>query len=152
LRCEPWGLARQIFARHQLEIRQFADRVEMRYGEWDARRTVYLGARSRSAETAPTPLGHFVGRYENGALIVETTGISPNITRWLSKHSDQLRIVERYTRSGDRLDLVATMQDPWSLKEPLVLKKPWAFAPDEQIFAYENCEPPSEFRRDEARR
>src|SRR5215471_14128683 len=37
LRCEPYGLARQVIARHQLQIRQVGkDRIEMRYGEWDA--------------------------------------------------------------------------------------------------------------------
>ena len=41
LRCEPYGLARQITARHQLEIRQRGnDRIELRYGDWDARRTI----------------------------------------------------------------------------------------------------------------
>jgi len=47
LRCEPWGFARQIFAPHQMEIQQYDDRIEMRYGEWDARRTVYLDGRQR---------------------------------------------------------------------------------------------------------
>src|SRR5438445_9812715 len=46
LRCEPWGVARQIAARHQLRIRQQGrDRLELRYGEWDAYRTVYLAGR-----------------------------------------------------------------------------------------------------------
>src|SRR5262252_2829980 len=38
LRCEPYGFARQFIARHQLEIREVGkDRLQMRYGEWDAR-------------------------------------------------------------------------------------------------------------------
>src|SRR5436853_1067960 len=50
LRCEPYGFARQFIARHQLEIRQADnDRLEMRYGEWDARRTVYMDGRTRPA-------------------------------------------------------------------------------------------------------
>ena len=64
LRCEPWGLARQIFARHQLEIRKRGnDRIELRYGEWDARRTVYLDGRPRPAGQAPSVMGHSVGRW-----------------------------------------------------------------------------------------
>src|SRR6187549_3223662 len=43
LECEPWGLARQMFAPHQIEIRRRAnDRVELHYGEWDAHRIVYM--------------------------------------------------------------------------------------------------------------
>jgi hypothetical protein len=39
------------------------------------------------------------------------------------------------------------MQDPWGLTEPLRLKKVWSWAPDQEIFPYENCEPPTEFTR-----
>jgi hypothetical protein len=68
LRCEPWGLARNVVARHQLEIRQRGnDRLEMRYGEWDARRTVYLDNRPRPANQPPTPMGHSTARYERDA-------------------------------------------------------------------------------------
>src|SRR5262245_1224930 len=43
LRCEPYGFARQIVARHQLQIREAGkDRLEFRYGEWDARRMIYM--------------------------------------------------------------------------------------------------------------
>ena len=39
LKCEPWGLARQMFAPHQIQIRPLGpDRMELHYGEWDARR------------------------------------------------------------------------------------------------------------------
>src|SRR5262245_1572214 len=111
LRCEPWGLARQMLAPHQLEIRQVANnRVELRYGEWAARRTIYLDGRKRSANQAPSRLGHSVGRWEGQTLVIETSGIAKNIAGWsdftaLNEHSDQLKIIERYTRSkeGDTL-------------------------------------------------
>jgi hypothetical protein len=153
LRCEPWGAARQIFAPHQLELRQHDDRVELRYGEWDARRTVHLDGRVRPAGDQDTLLGFSVGRYEGDTLVVETAGVRENQTAWRSKHSEELRIVERYRRSdsGDRLEMVVTMEDPWSTKEPLVLRRDWGYAPDERILPYENCEPPTEFRRQERR-
>jgi len=149
LRCEPWGLARQMFAPHQLEVRQGGkDRIELRYGEWDARRTVYLDGRKRPANQSPSRLGYSVGRWEGETLVVETSGIAKNITAW-AEHSDQLRVVERYTRSkdGNTLLLTATMEDPWSLREPLVIKKIWQWAPREHITPYENCERPTEFSR-----
>ena len=155
LRCEPWGLARQMFAPHQIEIRQRGnDRIELRYGEWDARRTVYLDGRARPANQAPSVMGHSVGRWDGEALVVETSGIAANIAAWpdfeaLVEHSDQLRVVERYARSkdGDTLLLTSTIEDPWSLREPLVIKKIWRWAPDQQITPYEDCERPTEFRR-----
>ena len=124
LRCEPWGVARQIFAPHQLEVRQYDDRIEMRYAEWDGRRTVYTDGRTRPADQPASPMGYSVGRYDGTTLVVETFGVKANLAgifpAWFT-HSDQLKIVERYTRGGDRnrLELTATMEDPGSLRQPL---------------------------------
>jgi len=149
LYCEPWGFTRQIFAPHQLEIRQEVDRVEMRYGEWDARRTIYLDGRRPAADQPPTLLGHSVGRYEGDTLVIETSAVRAGITAWDAESSDQTRAVERYSRSadGERLLLSVTMEDPWSLAEPVVVKKVWSRAPDQQIFPYEDYERPTEFTR-----
>jgi hypothetical protein len=155
LRCEPWGLARQMFAQHQLEIRQRgSDRLELRYGEWDARRTVYMDGRKRPANQAPSPMGYSVGRWDGDTLVVETSGVAANIARWLdgsasAQHSDQLTVVERYKRSDDgkTLLLTATMDDPWSLREPLVIKKIWRWAPEQKITPYKDCQRPAEFKR-----
>ena len=154
LRCEPWGLARQMFAPHQLEIRRRGtDRIEMRYGEWDARRTIYMqGARRPSLP--PTRMGHSTGRWEGNTLVIESSGIASNIAPWpqflafSSTHSDQLHVIERYSRTNDgKLLLTATVEDPWALKEPLVLKKVWRWAPGSRIDAYESCRPPTEFSK-----
>jgi hypothetical protein len=150
LRCEPWGLARQLFARHQLEIRQRGnDRIELRYGEWDARRTVHVNGPARPANPAPSAMGYSVGRWDGETLVIETSAIGANITSWQSEHSDKLRVVERYTRSKDQdtLLLTATIEDPATLQEPVVIKKIWRWAPGHQITPYVNCERPTEFKR-----
>ena len=150
LRCEPWGLAKQMFAPHQLEIRRRgSDRIELHYGEWDARRTVYMDGRKRPANSPPSRLGFSVGRWEGETLVVETSGVAKNQTGWRSEHSDQLRVVERFARSakGDTLLLTATIADPWGLKEPVVIKKIWAWAPKSEIAPYKNCEPVTAVKR-----
>src|SRR5215475_12104718 len=153
LRCEPWGLARQMFAPHQFELRQQGkDRVELRYGEWAARRTVYTDGRKIPANLKPSRMGYSVGRWDGEILVIETVGVASNIAEWpfaadaATQHSDQLRTVERYTRSADgkNLMLTATLEDPWSLKEPVVLKKIWNWAPDQKIAPYDSCERPAE--------
>jgi hypothetical protein len=55
LKCEPWGFARQIFAPHQMDIRQYDDRIEIRYGEWDGRRAFYMDGRTRPPTQAASP-------------------------------------------------------------------------------------------------
>jgi len=144
LQCEPWGLARQMFAPHQIEIRRRgSDRIELHYGEWDARRVVYMDGRARPAGP-PTRLGFSVGRWEGGTLVVVTSGVAASQTIWWSKHSERLRVVERFTRSADgaTLNLVATLEDPWSLREPLTIKRNWRWAPTSEIAPYVDCEPP----------
>lgn len=150
LRCEPWSVTGQIVAPHHIEVRQFADRVELRYAEWDARRTVWLDGRTRPRNAPATNLGFSLGHYEGDTLVVETTGIAGNRARWRALHSDQLQIVERFRRSGERLELIATLTDPWSLKDPVVMRRIWAWAPQETIAPYEDCELPTEFRRQES--
>ena len=149
LRCEPYGLVRQMRARHQLEVSQRGDdRIELRYGEWDVRRTVYLDGRERPADQAPSLLGHSVGRWDGDALVIETSGIRANSTTWWSEHSDQLRVVEHYTRETDgTLLLTAMLEDPWSLREPVVIKRIWRWAPEIEIAPYEDCQIPTEFKR-----
>ncbi len=143
-------MARQIFSRHQLEIRQRGnDRIELRYGEWDAKRTVYLDGRARPANQTPSVMGFSVGHWEGEALVIETTGIRANLTSWRSEHGDRLRVIERYTRSKDAgtLELTATMEDPSRLREALVIKKSWRWAPEQKITPYENCERPTEVKK-----
>ena len=145
-------MARQIFAPHQLEIRQFDDRIEMRYAEWDGRRTVHMDGRPRPAEQPASTMGYSVGRYEGDTLVIETSGIAANLTgifpAWF-RHSDALTIVERYTRDADRnrLEFTATLTDPVSMRQPLQFRKAWGWAPDEQIFPYTDCQPPTEFKK-----
>src|SRR5215467_4400615 len=105
-RCEPWGVARQMFARHQLEIRQRGnDTLEFRYGEWDQRRTIHMNSDKIPANQQPSRLGYSVGHWDSNTLTIETSHITENLAVWtdgsLVRHSDQLRIVERYSRSDD---------------------------------------------------
>jgi len=144
LHCEPWGFTRQTFAPHQLEIKQYPDRVELHYGEWDAHRTVHLGEPAPPADRAHVPMGYSVGHYEGDTLVVETTLITANFgppRLWEGLVSDQLTAVERYRRpTPERLELTATLTDPSTFREPLELKKVWRYAPEQEIAPYD-CEP-----------
>src|SRR5262245_58698696 len=144
LRCEPWGVARQMFAPHQIEIRRLGeDRIQLRYGEWDARRTVYMDGSQTPQHDPSSAMGFSVGRWEGEVLVVETSAIQTNLTPWRFAHSDQLRVVERFAKGddGDTLWLTATLTDPGSLRESLVIKKVWKWAPESQITPYEDCVP-----------
>jgi hypothetical protein len=156
-RCEPWGVARQMFAPHQFEIRQRGrDILEFHYGEWDSHRTIYMSSDKGLVNSQPSRMGYSVGHWEGETLVVETSNIVPNIAMWTdlehqARHSDQLRILERYSRSDDGkvLQLTATLEDPGSLREPVVLKKMWRWAPESHIARYKDCQIPTNLLKKE---
>jgi hypothetical protein len=122
-REEHDGLVHQIRAPLPLVIEQHDDRVLLRYEYWNAVRTVALDA-SGSPPGPPSRLGHSTGRYENGSLVIETTGILPNLVGLPGgaiRHSPKARAVERYSRSADgqRLDIEWSIEDPENFTAPL---------------------------------
>ena len=143
--CAPWGFTRQILSPHALEITQHDDRVTLYYSEWTARRTIYLDGRSPPVARAPSLLGFSVGHYDGDTLVVETTGISANHSNAGFAHSDQLTATERYTRTQEgRLDVEVLLRDPSTFREPLLMARGWTWAPNEEIYPYEDCAPPAE--------
>ena len=72
---------------------------------------------------AATYLGYTVGRWEGDTLVLDS--ISFVDTTWLGRggffHSDQMRVIERFSRQGDALLYDVTVEDPEVLVEPWVL-------------------------------
>jgi hypothetical protein len=77
----------------------------------------------KSAELDITYLGDTVGRWEGDRLVLDSVAFTD--TTWLGRggffHSDQLHVVERFTRQGDALLYDVTVEDPEVLAEPWVL-------------------------------
>jgi len=70
-----------------------------------------------------TYLGYGVGRWEGDTLVVDS--VMFNDFTWLGRggffHSDQMRVIERFTRQGDALLYDVTVEDPEVLVEPYVI-------------------------------
>ena len=75
----------------------------------------------RAIET--TYMGYSVGNWEGDTLVIDS--ISFVDTTWLGRgglfHSDNMHIVERFTRQGDVLLYDVTVEDPDTLVEPYVI-------------------------------
>jgi hypothetical protein len=71
-----------------------------------------------------TPNGYSVGRWEGDTLVIESVGFD-DVT-WLNwtgyLHSNEMKVTERVTRSGDTLQWVATVEDD-------MLQEPWTMDP-----------------------
>jgi len=92
------------------------------YGEY---RIIPTDGRKHDPQKAieATYLGYTVGRWEGDTLLLDS--ISFVDSTWLGRggffHSDQMHVVERFTRQGDVILYDVTVEDPEVLVEPWVL-------------------------------
>jgi hypothetical protein len=92
------------------------------YGEY---RVIPTDGRKHDPKKAieTTYMGYTVGRWEGDTLVLDS--ISFVDTTWLGRggylHSDQMHVVERFTRQGDAILYDVTVEDPEVLAEPWVL-------------------------------
>jgi hypothetical protein len=126
--CQPLGVPRQGPPRR---IYQSENDVTFIYQGGDAGggygeyRIIPTDGRKRdaNAEFDITYLGNSVGHWEGDTLVIDS--ISFTDTTWLGRgglfHSDQMHVVERFTRQGDALIYDVTVEDPEVLTEPWVL-------------------------------
>lgn len=79
-------------------------------------RRFYMDGRGHpdSARLAPSMYGHSVGRYEGGALIVETVGLSEGAVQGGGRRRPETRLIERFELApdGKRLTIIYTWDDP----------------------------------------
>jgi hypothetical protein len=70
-----------------------------------------------------TYMGYTVGRWEGDTLILDSIGFSDET--WLGRggffHSDQMRVIEKFTRTGNQMLYEVTVEDPEVLVEPWVM-------------------------------
>jgi hypothetical protein len=133
LNCQPYGFVREVTNPLPMQISRDGDHLLVRYEEWSLHRPIYLDGRPHPTYATPSLLGHSVGRVENGALIVETARVTPDLVSDGSRagHSGELTAVERYTVRDNprRLELTLTLTDPVTLTKPLVVTKTWLYTP-----------------------
>ena len=129
---------------YMMEVVQWPDRVLFRYEKDDVLRTVWLDGRQPTVHDYGIQ-GFSVGRYEDGALLVETTHFVFDVSGFDDYNgipSSQLkRVTERYWREGEALKVTVTVEDPLFLREPASYTTQWLPAPDGyRLQAYE-CDP-----------
>ena len=70
-----------------------------------------------------TYMGYTVGRWEGDTLVLDSIGFSDET--WLGRggwfHSDQMRVIEKFTRTGNQMLYEVTVEDPVVLVEPWVM-------------------------------
>jgi hypothetical protein len=119
-------------------------------------RTVHMDGRGHPREGERTNQGHSIGRWEDGALVVDTTlfaehrlgnsqglSIASRLANTQGLPSGpRKRVVERYqlSQDGTRLLINFVLEDPDYLAEPLTISTEWDFAPTLQPLRF-GCDP-----------
>ena len=149
LRCVAPGLPRIFGAPYHADIVDAGDHYLMVYIEHNTPRRIWMDGRSAPADTPSTPMGFSVGRWENDALVVETTHLSSS---WLDgsglpMSGEGTRIVERYVPGDDGLtiDRTMTIYDPY-YSEPLVRQRYSARDDGIDLTEQAPCDPDSYYR------
>jgi hypothetical protein len=127
--CQPLGIPRQGPPRR---IFQSANDVTFVYGEYadggggyGEYRIIPTDGRKHDPNEAQTTkyMGYTVGHWEGDTLVLDS--ISFNDQTWLARggffHSDQMHVVEKFTRKGNEIRYEVTVEDPEVLVEPWVM-------------------------------
>jgi hypothetical protein len=144
--CQPSSSPALQYDPYFMEVIQWPDRVLLRYEKDDQLRTVWLDGRKPSAVDYGLQ-GFSVGKYEKGALMVETTHFVFDITGFDDYNgipsSTQKRVLERYWREGEELRATVTVEDPMFLRKPTSYTTRWLPAPKGYKLLAWDCDPES---------
>lgn len=139
--CIPAGMPEAMLMPFPIEFVDQGDILVLNIEEWDNSRTIHLNA-DPDADVPPSRLGYSVGRWDGDTLIVETSRIDyPYFNDQGIPQSEDLEIVERFTLSenGAKLDWTATVTDPETFTEPIIMPEfHWDWIPGQKIKPY-NC-------------
>jgi len=120
-RCFQPGVPRATYVRSPFQIFQNDRAVYIVYQDVHAYRIIYLDG-SKHNEGLGYAMGDSRGHWEGNTLVADVTSFSD--ATWLDAagdyHSDELHVVERYTRAGPE-----TLTYEASIADPRVFTKPW---------------------------
>jgi hypothetical protein len=129
--CKPLGIPRAATSIMQVVQTPQVMAVLYEASPGPTFRIIYTDGRKHPENYDTSYWGHSVGHWEGDTLVVDTIGL--NDETWLGGgqgtgntatiHSDQLHVVERWTRDGDTLTYEATVEDP------VMFTRPWTITP-----------------------
>lgn len=140
--CAPKGMPIIMEQPNPMEFIDQGDRVLIRMEEYDTVRTIHMND-SLDQDTESSILGHSVGRWEAGTLMIHTSRIN---WRYFNQRglmqSNAIEIDERFTPSedGSRLDYEISATDPSTFIEPAVITKTWLWVPGDEVLPFDCTE------------
>ncbi len=139
--CAPEKVPTLLWSANPIEIDVQADRIDIRYEEGGSSRVIWLDGESPPADQPYTAVGYSVGRWEDDALVVETTHMeSPTIVNDLGHPlSRDAVLTERYWKEPGEttLRLEFQIEDPVNYTQTLHFSRIWEPSDIEQVQPWE---------------
>jgi hypothetical protein len=149
-RCLLTGVPRVTARPLPFQIVQTKDLVVILYEVHHAFRIIPTDGRPHPDDVEPSYMGDSVARWDGDTLVVDVVGF--NEKTWLAGvgtvHSDQMRVVERYTRdTPDTILYDVTVEDPVAFTKPWRWQEILHLRPGERIREYECIENNEDLQR-----
>ena len=108
-------------------------------GDVPGYRQVFLDGREHPRDPNPTWQGHAVGRWDHGALVIDTIGF--NDRSWLSyaghPHTEAMRLTETLRRpDAGHLEIEVVVHDPGAFSKPWKTVRVYELTPADEIQEY----------------
>jgi hypothetical protein len=134
-RCLPLGPALTTTKYRRSRIVQTPTLIMFAYDDM-THRTIFMDGRALEPDPNPTWMGYSVGRWDGDVLVVESNGYTDRV--WLDfdghPHTEDLRIVERYTRKNiGQMEVQVTMTDPKVYARPIAFTMPMKLQADTEL-------------------
>ena len=130
--CDPLGVPRVLLANHPFKMIPLPNEVIVLYERSHDFRELYTDGRQHPKDLDPSWWGHSIGKWEDGALAVDSIGF--NDKTWLDygglPHTEALHIIERYKRADhNTLQLTLTVDDPKAYTKPWTVNRTYTLKP-----------------------
>ena len=102
-------------------------------------RQIFTDGRPSLVDPNPTWMGYSVGRWDGDTLVVTTNGFNDRtfIGSLGHKHTEALRITERFTRRDlGHMDVEVTLEDPKAYARPVTVPVEATLQPDTELLEY----------------
>ena len=140
--CYLPGVPRITYMPHPFQIFQLSDRVVILYEYLHTTREIFTDGSRHPTMPVEFWMGDSRGRWEGNTLVVDVTLFTDRT--WFDRagnfHSEDLHVVERYTRTGrDHMLYEVTIEDPkvftrpWKMRMPVYRRQ----EPHAQLLEYE---------------
>jgi len=121
--CLPPGMPSIMNQPYPMEFLMTPGKITVVIEAYSQMRRIFMDGRKHPEDPDLTFNGHSIGHWEGDTLVVDTVGITPDNalgSSWGMKHSDRMRIEERF-----RITAPDTMEVRTTITDPIALTKPW---------------------------